>query len=78
MDGRENKARKDLAQAASLIRVLAEDRPYDLQAAWQTALNFGEKWREAIDKSLRQKPDIASFAGRSVVNQPHVVLEYLE
>jgi hypothetical protein len=25
------------------------------------ALNSGEKWREAIDKSLRQKPDIAAL-----------------
>lgn len=58
--GQESKARKDLAQAESLIRVLAEDRPYDLQSAWQTALNSGEKWREAIDRSLRQKPDIAA------------------
>jgi len=28
-----SKARENLAQAESLIRVLAEDRPYDLEAA---------------------------------------------
>ncbi|ESQ92615.1 hypothetical protein ABENE_07295 [Asticcacaulis benevestitus DSM 16100 = ATCC BAA-896] len=39
--------------AASLIRVLAEGRPYALEAAYQTALQTGAKRQEAIDLSLR-------------------------
>ncbi|PQA89312.1 hypothetical protein CW354_00075 [Marinicaulis flavus] len=52
----EAKARKDLAQAETLIDVLTEDRPYALLEAYQTAIDTGPKWLEAIEKSLRQRP----------------------
>ena len=52
------KAVKDLAQAEALIDVLADDRPGALEAAYQTALDKGPKWREAIGKSLKQRPRI--------------------
>lgn len=38
------KARKDLAQAAALIEVLLEDRPYELLEAWTEAISRGPKW----------------------------------
>jgi hypothetical protein len=55
------KAVKDLAQAHALIAVLAEDRPSELEEAYQTAIESGPKWREAIARSLRQRPEIKSL-----------------
>ncbi len=47
------KARKDLAQAEALIEVLLEDRPYELQDAWNEALRRGPKWEEKLLRSAR-------------------------
>ena len=51
------KSRKDRAQAAFLIHVLAEDRPYDLKEAYETARDMGPKWRERIDATLERMPE---------------------
>ena len=45
------KARKDLAQAAALIEVLLEDRPYELQDAWNEAISRGPKWESKLRQS---------------------------
>lgn len=50
------KARKDRAQAAFLIEVLAEDRPDDLREAHEDALSRGPQWRERIGRSLARMP----------------------
>lgn len=42
------KARKDLAQARALIEVLFEDRPYELEEAWNDAISRGPKWAEKL------------------------------
>ncbi len=55
------KARKDLAQAEILVRVLAEDRPYDLKLAYEEALAMGPKWRTEIERSLKQRSEIAEI-----------------
>lgn len=55
------KAFKDLAQAHALIDVLAEDRPGELAQAYQSVLEKGPKWRDAIERSLRQRPEIAKL-----------------
>ena len=55
------KAVKDLAQAHALISVLVEDRPHELEEAYQTALKSGPKWREAIQRSLKQRPEIEAL-----------------
>lgn len=52
------KALKDLAQAQALIAVLVEDRPGELREAYETALQSGPKWRDAISHSLGQRPEI--------------------
>jgi hypothetical protein len=52
------KAVKDLAQAQALIAVLSEDRPGELEEAYQTALKSGPKWRDAVERSLKQRPEI--------------------
>lgn len=55
------KARKDLAQTEILIRILSEDRPHELQEAYEEALSAGPKWREAIEVSLKRAPGIAEI-----------------
>jgi hypothetical protein len=44
------KARKDIEQAAELIRVLAEDHPDELEQAFVEARDRGPSWREHLDK----------------------------
>ncbi|RYH01225.1 hypothetical protein EU805_14590 [Salipiger sp. IMCC34102] len=53
----EAKARKDRAQAAFLVRVLAQDRPDDLAEAFAHALSQGPRWRERIASSLKLLPE---------------------
>ena len=55
------KAKKDLAQAELLIRILAEDRPHALEEAFERAMAAGPKWRAAIGQSLQQKPLLAEL-----------------
>jgi len=55
------KALKDLAQAQALIAVLVEDRPGELGEAYETALRSGPKWRDAISRSLSQRPEIKAL-----------------
>jgi hypothetical protein len=55
------KSRKDLAQAETLIKILAENRPQELAVAYETAFNTGKKWADAISASLKQRPDISSL-----------------
>ena len=52
------KAQKDLDQAQDLIEALAVDRPEDLEDALETATEAGPKWRQAIEVSLEQRPEI--------------------
>ncbi len=58
------KVPKDLAQAEVLMRVLAEDRPGELAAAYETAMSTGIKWSQAIKASLKQRPEIEHLLGR--------------
>ena len=48
------KARKDIEQSAALIRVLAEDRPDELEDAYAEARARGPAWREAVDRGARR------------------------
>ena len=57
------KARKDLAQAAFLIAILAEDRPDDLSEAYRDAVARGSRWRERIESSLKRIPETARLLG---------------
>lgn len=52
------KARKDRAQAAFLIEVLAEDRPDDLREALEDARARGPRWRARLDASLSRVPKV--------------------
>lgn len=54
------KARKDLVQAAALVRVLAEDLPGELGLAWKALAPRGPTWRRAVIASVRRlEPDVA-------------------
>lgn len=55
------KAHKDRAQAAFLIRALAEDRPEDLREALSVARETGARWRGRIDASLARMPQTAAI-----------------
>lgn len=55
------KAEKDRRQARFLISALAEDRPDDLRDAYRDALARGPKWRERIETTLKQMPDVAEL-----------------
>jgi hypothetical protein len=55
------KARKDRAQAAYLIAILAQDRPDDLREAYVEAKSRGPRWRERLEASLARLPDTAQF-----------------
>jgi hypothetical protein len=58
------KARKDRAQAALLVRALAEDRPDDLRAAHADALSRGPQWRDHVARSLARMPETAAILAR--------------
>lgn len=51
------KARKDRAQAAFLIDVLAEDRPGDLLEAFEDAWDRGARWRARLTSTLKRLPE---------------------
>lgn len=55
------KSRKDRAQAALLIEVLAEDRPDELAEAYAEALGRGVRWRTRIKNSLARMPGSAAI-----------------
>jgi len=50
------KAGKDIEQAAALVRVLAEDRPDELEDALIEARERGSAWRESIERGARRLP----------------------
>jgi hypothetical protein len=53
------KARKDIRQAEILMSILAEDRPADLNEAYEDAVSRGPQWRQRIERSLERTPEIA-------------------
>ena len=57
------KAEKDRRQARFLIVALLEDRPDDLQDAYQDAMSRGPRWQERIATTLRLMPDVAAQLG---------------
>lgn len=50
------KSRKDIEQAAALIRVLAQDRPDDLADALAEALDRGPSWRDVLSRGRGRLP----------------------
>ncbi len=48
------KAAKDRAQAAQLLEVLIEERPFDLENAWSAVSARGRRWSHAALAGLEQ------------------------
>jgi hypothetical protein len=65
-----NKAAKDIAQSAVLIRVLAQDRPDELEEALTEARGRGPSWRDAVDRGMRRLPPDARAAFDSTIGKP--------
>ncbi len=61
----QSKSRKDRAQAAFLIRILADDRPDDLREAYEDAQSRGPRWRERLDSTLSRMPETTDLLRRS-------------
>jgi hypothetical protein len=55
------KSTKDRAQAAFLIRALAQDRPDELREAYTDALSRDPHWQDHIARSLKRMPEIAAL-----------------
>ena len=64
------KASKDIDQSAALIRVLAQDRPDELEEAFTEARRRGSAWREAVDRGARRLPPDARAALGDTVGEP--------
>lgn len=63
------KAKKDVEQSAALIRVLAEDRPDELEDAFTEARGRGPAWREAVNRGARRLPSDARAALGNAVGE---------
>jgi hypothetical protein len=50
------KQEKDIQQSAALLDLLAQKRPYELQAAWKEAFQRGKTWRQLLGEGLSQLP----------------------
>jgi hypothetical protein len=48
------KQEKDIQQAAALLELLAQKRPYELKAAWKEAFQRGKTWRQLLGEGLSQ------------------------
>ena len=46
------KSRKDLYQAHQILTVIKENRPFDIQPAWENLISYGPKWRKYAEAGL--------------------------
>jgi hypothetical protein len=61
------KSGKDLDQAETLIVALAQRRPLELAATWQTAWEAGSRWREKLELGRERLPAPARDTLREVL-----------
>jgi hypothetical protein len=50
------KARKDIDQAAQLLRVLTDERPGDIAPAWRAARKRGKNWERRLTQARAELP----------------------
>ncbi len=48
----QTKVEKDLRQAAQVLKVLSEERPGDIEFAWEDIKKRGERWKSRVRKGL--------------------------
>lgn len=68
------KARKDIAQAEQLIRVLQNRRPLELAEAWQAAWDTGDRWREKLQSGRERLSRPANDVLSAVIERGRVLL----
>ena len=75
-----SKRDKDILQAGALLRVLAQDRPYELKSAWEDAYARGPTWRQLVIAGLtlvdpRSRDALLKIIGwrRELVGKPELV-----
>ena len=52
------KQEKDIQQAAALLHLLAQKRPFELKAAWKEAYQRGKTWRQLLVEGLSHLPAV--------------------
>ena len=62
----QTKRAKDLAQAAEMLELLAEDRPGDLTLAWEALAGRGQSWVSRVTKSLASVERVSPVAAAVV------------
>lgn len=62
----QTKRAKDLAQAAEVLEILAEDRPGDLTLAWEALAARGRSWVSCVERSLPGLGRMSPSAAESV------------
>lgn len=67
-----DKSRKDIEQAAALIRILAEDRPDELQDAFAEAADRGQSWSTHLRKGSDRLPEEAIRLLKNLVELPSI------
>jgi hypothetical protein len=64
----QTKAQKDLRQAAALLPVLAEQRPFELEELWHEMLKRGPKWKQHAKEAVQLLPGDARQALERATN----------
>jgi hypothetical protein len=63
------KRRKDLEQAAALIRIIAGDQPEELADAWHEAAGRGSQWQSAVTSGAKGLPrDAQDMLARAIAD----------
>jgi hypothetical protein len=61
------KVNKDLAQAATLIELLADRRRYELRAVWEELWSRGPRWRKLAGEAVDILPETAQAVARALL-----------
>lgn len=69
---------KDIQQAAVLLAVLADKRPYELKSAWDEAFKRGASWRSYLVQGLSQLPAGTRDLVLKTIGQPRSVIAGLD
>jgi hypothetical protein len=63
------KREKDIRQAAALLDLLAQKRPYELKAAWKEGYQSGKRWSQLLGEGLSQLPAVIRDLTLKVVDE---------
>jgi hypothetical protein len=69
---------KDIQQAAALLAVLADKRPYELKSAWTEAFERGPGWRTYLIQGLSQLPAATRDSVLKTIGRPRSIITGLD